>query len=156
MPQAKQVTARIWLARLSSNRLLRFLLVGGLSFALDLGLLILLHEGFGVDLWIATPIAFLSSLVFNFLIQRSFTFKSTRGRGSSMIRYGVLVIFNTLMTDVIVNLFHNLDLTYTAGKVVATALTMVWNFFLYKHWVFHSSASVADVKPVAVKVPSES
>ncbi|MFC8304089.1 GtrA family protein [Specibacter sp. NPDC057265] len=135
---------------------MRFLLVGGLSFAIDLGLLVLLHEGFAVDLWIATPIAFLSSLVFNFLAQRSFTFESTRGRGSSMIRYGALVVFNTFMTDVIVNLFHNLDLTYTVGKIVATALTMIWNFFLYKHWVFHSTVSTANEKPSSVTVPSES
>lgn len=156
MPQANQVTWRIWLARLSNSHVFKFLVVGGLSFALDLGLLILLHEAFGVDLWIATPIAFLTSLVFNFLVQRSFTFKSTQGRGSSMIRYGTLVVFNTFMTDVIVNFFHDVDLTYTVGKIVATALTMIWNFFLYKHWIFRTGAPTEKNKPTHVTVPPRS
>src|SRR6478609_6959974 len=51
-----------------NGHLVKFLAVGAASFAIDLGLLALLHEGAGVDLWIATPVAFLSSLVFNFLV----------------------------------------------------------------------------------------
>ncbi len=140
------------MTRLDNGHVVKFLLVGGTSFAIDLGLLILLHEVFSVDLWIATPIAFLTSLVFNFFVQRSFTFKSTQRRTSSMVRYGSLVVFNTLMTDIIVNLFHELSLTYTVGKIVATALTMIWNFFLYKHWVFRTSAIPAAESPETIKI----
>jgi len=122
------------------SHLVKFLIVGGLSFAIDLGLLVLLHEALGLDLWIATPIAFLASLVFNFFAQRSFTFRSTKRKHISMFRYGLLVVFNVFATDVIVNLFDSLALTYAGGKVVATVSTMAWNFFLYKYWIFRSDA----------------
>lgn len=138
MPQSPATSRKAWLAKLDNSHLLKFLLVGGLSFAIDLALLVVLHEVFGVALWLATPIAFLTSLVFNFLLQRIFTFKATNRGHASFIRYAILVAFNTVATDFIVNTFANLDLTYTAGKVVATALTMGWNFYLYKYWIFRS------------------
>lgn len=121
-----------------TSHLTKFLIVGGFSFAIDLGLLIVLHEVFGMDLWLATPIAFIASLVFNFVVQRRFTFQATIRSHVSMLRYGLLVIFNIFATDVIVNAFDNWSLTYAGGKVVATVSTMIWNFFLYKHWIFRN------------------
>lgn len=138
------------------HRVVRFLIVGVLSFALDLGLLIVLHEVAGVALWVATPVAFITSLVFNFLLQRIYTFKATNKGHVSAFKYGLLVVFNVLATDVIVLLFAETELTYAAGKVVATVLTMVWNFFIYKYWIFPSAkpaetaSSGASPSPAAV------
>jgi putative flippase GtrA len=121
--------------------LVKFLLVGGASFAIDLGILALLHEVGRVDLWIATPIAFLTSLVFNFLVQRKFTFQSGVRAHVSAVKYGALVVFNLVATDVIVNLIANAGQSYTIGKVVSTVATTAWNFFLYKHWIFKSDTT---------------
>ena len=116
--------------------LVKFLVVGGLSFAIDLGLLALLHEVGNVDLWIATPIAFLTSLVFNFFVQKNFTFQSGARAHVSFIKYGALVAFNVVATDVIVNLAAGAGQSYALGKVIATIATTAWNFLLYKHWIF--------------------
>lgn len=118
------------------NSVIRFLFVGGLSFALDLGVLALLHEIFGVDLWIATPIAFIVSLVFNFLLQRIFTFQATNSRGVSAVKYILLVVFNIVVTDLIVTGFDAIGWSYVAGKTTATVLTTAWNYLLYRHWIF--------------------
>lgn len=133
-------------AALLEHRLVRFIIIGVLSFAVDLGLLIVLHEAVGVALWIATPIAFLVSLVFNFLLQRNWTFNATNKAPKSALMYGMLVGFNVLATDFIVLLFADLGLTYAVGKVVATVTTMTWNFFIYKFWIFPSAKS-ADGSP---------
>lgn len=119
-----------------NSHLIKFLLVGGASFAVDLALLVLLHEVFGVDLWIATPVAFLASLVFNFALQRSFTFRAQNRRHVSLLKYLALVGFNVLAIDVIVNAFDAWGLSYGIGKAVATVLTTSWNFWLYKVWIF--------------------
>jgi putative flippase GtrA len=118
------------------SHLIKFLLVGGASFAVDLGLLILLHEVFGVDLWIATPLAFIASLIFNFVLQRSFTFRAKNRRNVSFLKYLVLVVFNVVAIDVIVNAFDIWGMSYGIGKVVATVVTTSWNFWLYKVWIF--------------------
>lgn len=136
--------------KILNNYVFKFLLVGGLSFAIDLGLLFVLHEFFGVGLWIATPIAFLTSLVFNFALQRTFTFKATNKSHVSFLRYTALVIFNTLATDVIVNMFATTALTFAGGKVVATASMTIWNFFLYKHWIFPNN-DPASSSPLATE-----
>lgn len=117
----------------------KFLLVGVASFIIDLGLLAILHEGFGVDLWIATPIAFLTSLVFNFFVQRTFTFQSDARAHVSFLKYGALVVFNVVATDVIVNVIAATGLSYAIGKVIATVATTGWNFLLYKHWIFKTA-----------------
>ena len=139
--------------RILQHRTVKFLLVGGLSFVVDLGLLVLLHEVCNVGLWIATPIAFIVSLIFNFLMQRSFTFRSTHKPLTSLVKYLLLVVLNVLATDVIVNWFASADLSYAAGKVVSTVVTMVWNYFIYKYWIFPVASSgkkplVADVLEV--------
>lgn len=119
--------------------LFKFLVVGGASFAIDLGLLALLHEVGNVDLWIATPIAFLASLVFNFFVQRKFTFQSGARAHVSFLKYGALVVFNLIATDVIVNVVDASGHSYAIGKVLATVATTVWNFLLYKYWIFKTA-----------------
>jgi putative flippase GtrA len=118
------------------SEIARFIMVGGVSFAIDLGLLMLLHEVFAVDLVIATPIAFLTSLGFNYALQRIFTFRADNGKSVSFIKYCLLVVFNTLAIDVIVNVFDMLGAGYQLGKVVSTIMTTAWNYLLYKHWIF--------------------
>lgn len=123
---------------IANGYLVKFLVVGGASFAIDLGLLMLLHEVGGVDLWIATPIAFLVSLVFNFLVQRKFTFQSSGRAHVSLLKYGALVVFNVIATDVVVNVVDGAGYPYALGKIIATVATTIWNFLLYKHWIFKS------------------
>lgn len=120
------------------SELARFIIVGGLSFVIDLGLLMLLHEVFQVDLLIATPAAFLTSLAFNYALQRIFTFRADNGKSVSFIKYCLLVAFNTVAVDLIVNFIDWLGAGYQVGKVIATVLTTAWNFLLYKHWIFKS------------------
>lgn len=127
-----------------NNEIFRFIIVGGLSFAIDLGMLMLLHEVFGVELWVATPIAFLTSLVFNFMLQRVFTFRAQNGRSVSLFKYCLLVAFNTIAVDLIVNGAEWLGLGYQIGKIVSTAMITAWNFLLYKHWIFRPARRAAD------------
>lgn len=138
--------------------LVKFLVVGVASFAIDLGLLALLHEVGGVDLWIATPVAFLASLVFNFLVQRKFTFQSGARAHVSLIKYGALVGFNVVATDVIVNVIAGAGHSYAIGKVIATVATTGWNFLLYKHWIFKTApqGSVDEVDLDATATPAPS
>jgi putative flippase GtrA len=132
------------------SHLIKFLLVGGASFAVDLALLVLLHEVLGVDLWIATPVAFIASLVFNFLLQRSFTFRAQNGRNVSFLKYVALVVFNVVAIDIIVNAFDFWGLSYAIGKAVATVVTTSWNFVLYKVWIFRREPA----KPLPADVDS--
>lgn len=141
-PEKKPADKRRGLiGRFFGHSAVRYLIVGGLSFAVDFGLLVLLREVFHWDVGIASATAFLASLVFNFLVQRKFSFESAHRTHVSMIRYGILVVANTLATVLIVQLLTPTILGYMGGKVVSTAAMTVWNFFLYQHWVFGKKAT---------------
>ncbi|MGW9404573.1 GtrA family protein [Arthrobacter sp. NPDC055585] len=125
----------------------RYLLVGVLSFAIDFALLVLLYEVFGVVLWLATAAAFLTSLAANYLLQRYFTFSGTPTRGTSFIKYMLLVGVNTVAASLIVSGFEAIGSSYMLGKIISTAAMTVWNFFAYKYWVFAARGGDGNETP---------
>jgi len=116
----------------------RYLVVGALCFAFDVALLWLLHVILLVPLAIATAVAFLASFAVTYTLQRVVAFSSTAGVAPSVVRYTLLVIFNTLATTGIVWAIDALGAGWVAGKVLAVICTTFWNFFAYRYWVFAS------------------
>lgn len=133
-PAAGSARARI--GELSRHSAVRYLIAGGLAFLVDLGLLALFHQVFGWPTWLAAGLAFIISFAFTYTIQRWFTFGSQAPHGPALVKYAVLVAFNTLATAAIVGLIDLTPAGWVVGKVVATAATTVWNYFVYRYWVF--------------------
>lgn len=127
----RRAARRVW-----SHSAVRYLVVGGGAFLIDVGLLALLHDLWGLSLVVATPAAFLLSFAVTYLLQRTFTFSSDAGVASSAVKYTALVAFNTVATTGIVAGVAALGLPWIVGKVVAVGSTTVWNYFLYRYWIF--------------------
>lgn len=119
-----------------SHSAVRYLFAGGLSFLVDFGILALLHEVFSWPVWLASGVSFLISFAFTYTIQRFFSFNSRAPHGRAILRYTVLVAFNTLATVAIVALVNYSPLSWAGGKVIATVVTTTWNYFAYRYWVF--------------------
>jgi putative flippase GtrA len=83
------------------------------------------------------------SLVFNFLLQRLFTFRANNSGSISALKYILLVIVNIVISDLIVTGFDAVGWTYVIGKTAATILTTGWNYFLYRHWIFRRTPEAA-------------
>jgi putative flippase GtrA len=124
------------LGLLWSSSLVRYLVMGGLSFAFDFGLLWALHDLAGVPLAVATPTAFLASFVVTYTLQRLFAFRASDAVAPSVVRYTLLVMANTLLTTGIVALSDEAGWSWMVGKVIAVAITTVGNYFAYRYWVF--------------------
>src|SRR4051794_13984959 len=75
--------------------LARYLAIGVASVAVDFGMLALLHERAGLGVRLSASLAFGTSLIFNFLLNRS-TMIGTTGRhfGRQAFRYASLVLLN--------------------------------------------------------------
>lgn len=127
------------LRRLLGHSAVRYLLVGGCAFLFDAGLLALFREVFHWPVWVSAGAAFLLSFFFTYSLQRAFSFKSELPHGQALVRYILLVAFNTLATMGIVSVVALSPLGWLGGKVIATALTTVWNYFVYRWWVFPPS-----------------
>ncbi|WP_311243185.1 GtrA family protein [Microbacterium sp. WCS2018Hpa-23] len=132
MPQPVRASAQ----RLWSNSAVRYLVVGGFCFVVDVALLWLAHEIIGMPLAVATPLSFLASFAVTYTLQRIVAFDSDAKVVASVARYTALVIFNTIATTGIVWVIDALGGGWLIGKVVAVVATTVWNFFAYRHWVF--------------------
>lgn len=113
-----------------------YLVVGGTAFVVDLGLLIVGRDVAGWPLPVASATAFWAGLLVSYVLQRFLTFRSAATTWHSVYRYAVLVAVNSLATVAVVELADRVGWGYVAGKFLATALTTVWNWFAYRHWVF--------------------
>lgn len=139
------------LGRIYRSSVSRYLAVGLFSFAVDFFLLFLVHEVFGAPVWLAAAVAFLASFIVNFLLQKVVSFRSQGNHRRSLVRYSALVAINTVATSAIVSAFDQFDGNWEVGKVVSTALMTVWNFFIYRYWVFaHDDATIARVPPTRI------
>lgn len=119
------------------HHFVRYLFVGGTTFAIDLGLLIFLH---GVEkVWIpfATGLAYCVAIVYNFCLNRWWTFSAAEKKSlhQHMIPYIILLTFNLLFSVIFVSLSSHV-INYAIAKVIAVALQTSWTFFCYKHFVF--------------------
>ena len=124
--------------------IIRFALTGGVCFVVELAVLILLKGKFGVDTLIATPIAFLISVILNYLLCVVWVFRGTKNQGAgskagflitSLIGLGLnellMLLFRLILGEdtVILTLAGQTIRMYILNKCLATLIVMIWNYF---------------------------
>lgn len=120
-----------------NGQIVRYIVVGVASLAVDLGVLWVLHGLLGVWLPLAAAISFLSSFVVNFGLNQRWTFSATAGSTPvQLVRYTLLVIANTVVTSVAVTAITSTGLDYLFAKLIVVAILTVTNFVLMRIWVF--------------------
>jgi putative flippase GtrA len=116
----------------------RFVVVGGLGAALDVGLLRLLYGSVHVPLLLATALAYAAAAVPVFFFNRQWSFSTSRDGAvhRQFLRYVSLIVLNLLSTVAMVGVLHWAGVFYLLAKIIAIAVNSIANFFGYKHWVF--------------------
>jgi putative flippase GtrA len=122
------------------SRELRFLAVGVVALAVDVGVLAGLRELAHAPLWLATSAALLASLAWNYLAQRRLTFGSDVAHAQGLPRYVLLVCVNYVATLALVTAGARSGVGYLTGKAVAVAVLTPTNFYAYRAWVFPRNA----------------
>lgn len=125
------------ISKLLQKSSIKYLLVGGFSFAIDAGLLFILHEPLGLSVAIATSIAFWIGVIFNFTLTRYWTFSSREKSQlkKHIILYILLLGFNYLATVLLMLLLSNI-MHVVVAKTIIVALQTIWNFPIYKYVIF--------------------
>lgn len=121
---------------MSRQRRVTYLLVGGISFIVDFGVLVTCRTGLGLPVWAATTAAYWAGFAVNFTLQRTRTFAATGPLRPQLWRYGVLVLANYLGTLAIVDAASRTHIGYAVGKVLAVMVFIVVNYLVYGRWVF--------------------
>ena len=110
--------------------MLRFAVAGAVGFVIDYGLMVLLVQKFHMHYLLATALAFLVSVIANYLLCAYWVFKGadTKSGGvkagfilTSVIGLGLNEVFMLLFVDA-------LHIHYAIAKLIAVVLVMIWNY----------------------------
>ena len=114
----------------------RFLIVGGLSLAVDTGSLVLFHGWLGIWLPLATTMAFAVAFVVNFGLNRFWAFEAGGAVGRQLTRYLALVLVNLALTVALVQALTWAGLPYVVAKLLTSVVLAVCNYFVSRKWIF--------------------
>lgn len=116
-----------------AHRFKRFLIVGIVGLAVNMGMLYLLHGVAGIQLGIASAIAIFVSMIVTFLLNEHWTWHD---RGSGPILHRVVAYFPINLVGLAINvgiltLLHNrLGMHYMMANLIGAGVAAVWNFSL--------------------------
>ena len=112
-------------------RSIKFTLFSISAGAIELGLFALLNEVLHWDYWVSYLIALIASVVWNFTLNREFTFKSAVNIPKAM---ALVFLFYAIFTPVSTILGNYLAETLHWNGYLVTALNMASNFILEYLW----------------------
>ncbi len=129
------------LQKILQRPIARYIFVGGLSYIVDIMVLIGLYEGIHTSRALAASASFWTGLVISFVLQKFVAFQDfqqeIKALSRQVVGYGMLVAFNYLLTVFIVSIFPGKDIILS--RTLAVALTTLWNFVIYRRLIFRAT-----------------
>lgn len=116
--------------------IIRYITVGLTTVLVDIGLLYILASLLQVEVYVAATISFWTSLVYNFLLSKFWTFNVRKHTTYQLVGYGLLITCNYIVGLVLIAAAKDIHQPYLAGKLLALIVTTVWNYLLYKYVIF--------------------
>ena len=120
------------------RQMVRFGVVGIVSFFIDYFLMIFLIEVVHMDIVWSTTISYTISVIFNYKVSTMFVFSidASKGKHRIFIRFVILsfigLIFNELLIVAFVDYFM---IYYLIAKILATMIVTVFNFITRKLFI---------------------
>lgn len=127
------------------NKKIRFIITGGTATVIDFSLLFLLKTA-GIPAIFANFPATFVAMIFSFITNKKFTFQdSSKNHKKQTVLFLGFTLFGLWIIQPVIflifqdgakQLFHNENIALFAVKILATFVTMVWNFITYDKFVF--------------------
>ena len=117
------------------NQIMKFGVVGGIAFIIDYICLIISKEIFGLSVLLSAAIAFIISVIFNYVLSIKWVFNVNKeiDQKKNFIIFIVLSIIGLILTEIIMWFGTDIiKISYLKVKIYATAIVMVFNFITRK------------------------
>jgi putative flippase GtrA len=129
-------------------QLVRFGLVGGIGFAVNLAVYAFCVHVLGLDYHVAAVVAWLVAVMNNFILNRHWTFDASDGRVHfqvmrflvvSLVAFGFSLLLLTLFVEVA-------GIAKVPAQALAVAASMPLNFLGNKLWSFRSEVAIVTTE----------
>ncbi len=147
------ILAKTTIVRLLKFEFIRFSVVGGLGFVINLVILTLLHNVAGMQVFIAQLIAAEIALFSNFILHHHWTYKSHKVQKTIrtlIVQFHAVtwpaIVGSSIMVGVGESVFQ---LRTVYALVVTSVIAMFWNFVWSKYIVWHHEGNTEQLKEIA-------
>ncbi len=113
-----------------------YVIVGLSSAAIELVLFQLFVSLTPLPLEAANITAVVLATIYNFLLNRSVTFKSTSNPLRSLVLYSILFLFNITFSTLTIRALVSIGWHSAIAKVFTQGCIVLWNFVLYRKVIF--------------------
>lgn len=115
----------------------KYFVVGFSGVFLDMGTLVIFKEWFGWWPVLAVAVNQLVVMVYNFSLNKFWSFRNREMPHRQIVRYLILAGVNYLFSILVMYIFnHQLGFDYRLVRLLTIVMMVGWNFFLYKYWVY--------------------
>ncbi len=114
----------------------KYLVVGGTCTIIDIGLLYILTEYVGLYYLLAAALSFTTGVTLNYFLCTGWIFEKSKikNKGVEIALYFIISIIGLLINIIVIWLLTNFFiLHFMLSKIMATALTLIWNFCSRKY-----------------------
>lgn len=151
----KRLIRHLWTLR---REFAKYFFVGVSGVVLDIGTLVFFKRGLGISPVAAVILNQPIVLVYNFLLNKYWSFQNKTLSHWQLVRYLLIAGCNYgFSAFAMYVLADHLHANYIASRLVTIAIMVMWNFFLYKYWVYadrHDMGSSKDsVHNIIPRVP---
>ncbi len=123
--------------KLYYHTFVRYLAIGGTTFAIQATALFLFHGLLLIALPIAVTLAYWLSVTFNFTANRLWSFEATHTHVSKhAIAYGMLLAANYAFTISFITIATHFGMMYMIAQVLAVGIQVSWTYLIYKKIIF--------------------
>ena len=125
------------------TQFMKFGIVGFAAFCIDYGLFLLLHQLFGVHYLVASTASFIISTVFNYICSMRYVFQGRpdQTKAQQFAIFFVLSVIGLGVNQLVLWICVDVaGIPAWFGKLVATAIVMVFNFVTRKMFLEDHSA----------------
>jgi len=130
----KKLFLHFWSMR---HQFARYFVIGLGAVVLDVGSLYLLKQYLHLRPVVAVIINGIFLINYVFFLNKYWAFKSTGVTHKQIVRFFILAGVNYVISITWMYIFnHKLGFNYLLVRVANIALSVAWNFLLYKYWVY--------------------
>lgn len=133
------------LQKATKHTFVRYVVVGGTSYVVELSSLLALYHFDHMSRGMATAVAYWIGLIIAFILQKLIAFQDYRKEVKTLTRqgviYSILTLWNWIFTITVVSLFSSKYIILS--RTLAQAMLTIWNYAIYKRIIFKKDVDIA-------------